>query len=191
MRDPFKSAANITPNTRPQTRSYGALLSAGGDRDPDALQALFSSLGSIFKACAKQLLPKLPEVLKHTAAIRYAAADHVRALAAETLGFLFRQASDKQLKAGVRALLAEQSARPGAERTHGGGLLLAEAVLGPSHGLHSRAPAVLRLLLAEDLLRPSDFGAKGGGGGEGQRRAPKGVWLQQCFVTRALCAGCA
>jgi hypothetical protein len=84
----------------------------------------------------------------------------VRALAAETLGFLFRQASDKQLKAGARSLLAEQAVRPCAERTHGAGLLLAEAVLGPSHGLHSRAPAVLRLLLQEDVLKPSDFGSK-------------------------------
>jgi hypothetical protein len=153
----------LSPPCRPPTLhpcSYAGLLSAGGDRDPDALQALFSSLGSIFKAAAKQLLPRLPEVLKHTAAIRYSATDHVRALAAETLGFLFRQAADKQLKAGVRSLLAEHAARPAPERTHGAGLLLAEAVLGPSHGLHSRAPAVLRLALAEDLLRPSDFGSR-------------------------------
>jgi hypothetical protein len=153
------------------------------------LQALFSSLGSIFKATSKQLLPRLPEVLKHTAPLRYAGADHVRALAAETLGFLFRQASDKQLKAGARALLAEHAARPAPERTHGAGLLLAEAVLGPSHGLHSRAPAVLRLTLEEDLLKPSDFGSKaqrgqqqaeqqqqeGGDGGGRKRRPPSGA----------------
>ncbi len=188
---------NPQPPPTHQPTSYAALLSAGGDRDPEALQALFGSLGSIFKATAKQLLPRLPEVLKHTAAIRYAAADHVRALAAETLGFLFRQASEKQLRAGVRSLLAEQAVRPGPERTHGAGLLLAEAVTGPSHGLHSRAPAVLRLAMAEDLLKPADFGSKQQqGDGEGQqqgeeattgssmKRPPKGarVFVMQSVV---------
>jgi len=36
---------------------------------------------------------------------------------------------------------------------------VAESVLGPEHGLHSKAPGVLALLLQEDLLTPQDFGA--------------------------------
>jgi hypothetical protein len=48
---------------------------------------------------------------------------------------------------------------PSQERAHGAGLLVAESVLGPEHSLHSKAAAVLTLLLQEDLLSPEDFGA--------------------------------
>lgn len=68
-----------------------------------------------------------------------------------------RSASPASLRAGVRALLAEQASRPSDEKTHGAGLLLAESILGVSHGLHSRAPAVLQLALQEDLLQPEDL----------------------------------
>jgi hypothetical protein len=75
------------------------------------------------------------------------------------VGFLFRNASGGALRGGVRSLLAEQAVRPSYERTHGAGLLLAEAVAGVANGLHSRAPAVLALLLQQDLLKPGDFAA--------------------------------
>ena len=48
---------------------------------------------------------------------------------------------------------AEHALRPTEARAHGAGLLLAEACLGVSNGLHSRAPAVLRLLLQEPSLK--------------------------------------
>ena len=44
---------------------------------------------------------------------------------------------------------AEHAVRPTEARAHAAGLLLAEACLGASNGLHSRAPALLRLLLQE------------------------------------------
>ncbi len=56
----------------------------------------------------------------------------------------------------------QQALRPTEERTHGAGLLLAEAVLGVSNGLHSKATAVLGLLLQQDLLQPEDFAGVGG-----------------------------
>ena len=47
--------------------------------------------------------------------------------------------------------------RPTDERVHAAGALLAEAVTGVSHGLHSRAAAVLGPVLQEGVLRPDDF----------------------------------
>ena len=44
-----------------------------------------------------------------------------------------------------------------AERQDGAGRLLAAAVKGSGHGLHSRAGAVLDLLLQEELLAPEHF----------------------------------
>lgn len=51
--------------------------------------------------------------------------------------------------------------KPSEARTHGAGLLLAEALVGISHGLHSRAAAVLPLMLQEDILAPSDLKVRG------------------------------
>ena len=47
--------------------------------------------------------------------------------------------------------------RPTEARTHGAGLLLAESLLGINHTLHSRAAAVLPLMLQEDILTPADL----------------------------------
>lgn len=96
-----------------------------------------------------------------SAGLRYSRANHVRCLAAESLGYLFRHATDKQLRAGTRALLAEHAIRPTPAREHGAGLLIAESVLSVSHGLHSRAPSVLALLLQDGLLQPEEFAKKG------------------------------
>ena len=68
-----------------------------------------------------------------------------------------RHASAPAIRVGVKAVLAEAAARPSDERLHAAGALLAEAALGVSHGLHSRASAVLGQMLREDILRPQDF----------------------------------
>ncbi len=52
---------------------------------------------------------------------------------------------------------SEQALRPSEARTHGAGLVLAESVVGVSHGLHSKAAILLPLLLSEDLLDPASF----------------------------------
>lgn len=81
----------------------------------------------------------------------------------------------------MKALLAQQARRPEWERTHGAGLLLAEAIVSVGNGLHSRAPALLALLLKEDLLtataapsagssagsKAAQSARKGGSGGAG------------------------
>lgn len=70
---------------------------------------------------------------------------------------LCRQASGPAIRVGVKAALAEAVTRPTDERVHAAGALLAEAVTGVSHGLHSRAAAVLGPVLCEGVLRPEDF----------------------------------
>ena len=52
---------------------------------------------------------------------------------------------------------AEQVMRPTEARTHGAGLLLAESLIGINHRLHSRAAAVVPLMLQEDVLTPADL----------------------------------
>ena len=47
--------------------------------------------------------------------------------------------------------------RPSEARTHGAGLLLAESLVGINHGLHSRAAALLPLMLQEDILSTTDL----------------------------------
>lgn len=68
-----------------------------------------------------------------------------------------RQASGPAVKVGIKAALAEAVSRPNDARVHAAGALLAEAVTGVSHGLHSRTAAVLGPLLRDDILRPEDF----------------------------------
>jgi hypothetical protein len=101
-------------------------------------------------------------------------------LAAEAVSYLLRQAPAPALRVAVKAALAEAVSRPSLERIHAAGALLAEAARGTSHGLHSRAGAVLGLLLQPDILTPGDFksakvgcgpGREGGGGLGGVVRA--------------------
>ena len=54
-------------------------------------------------------------------------------------------------------VLAEQVMNPSEARTHGAGLLLAESLIGINHGLHSRAAALLPLMLQEDTLVTTDL----------------------------------
>lgn len=68
-----------------------------------------------------------------------------------------RQASGSAVRVGIKAALAEAVSRPSDARVHAAGALLAEAVSGVSHGLHSRTSAVLGPLLRDDILRPEDF----------------------------------
>ena len=61
------------------------------------------------------------------------------------------------MRIGIKAVLAEAVSKPTDDRVHAAGALLAEAVTGVSHGLHSRVAALLGPLLREDVLRQEDF----------------------------------
>ncbi|KAL4434124.1 hypothetical protein ABPG75_000565 [Micractinium tetrahymenae] len=145
------------------------LVDEGLDREPELLQHLFACLSLICKHLVKVLSSEeqLLRMLRSTQRLRHHRAEHVRALAAEALGFLLRQASGSAVKVGIKAALAEAVSRPSDARVHAAGALLAEAVTGVSHGLHSRAAAVLGPLLRDDILRPEDFkSAKSQAGGK-------------------------
>ncbi|KAL0035339.1 hypothetical protein WJX77_001780 [Trebouxia sp. C0004] len=137
--------------------SLSDLVDSGADRHPELLSDLFTCLSNIFKHLNKHVAPQLNSVLRSSARLRYSEAAHVRQLAADAVGYLFRHVSQSGLKSGVQTLLAEQVLQPSPERVDGGGRLLAAAVKGIGNGLHSRAAALLQCLLREDLLTPSHF----------------------------------
>ncbi|GFR52620.1 hypothetical protein Agub_g15136, partial [Astrephomene gubernaculifera] len=154
-RDLQQEFVQLLPKT---VRRIVQLLDGGAGREPESLESIFTCVSHICKHLVRYLAADLPAALRATAPLRYHSADYVRQFAAQAVGFLLRSApSAGALRAGVRAVLAEQAARPTEERTDGAGLVLAEAVLGVSHGLHSRAPQLLQLLLQEDLLQPGEL----------------------------------
>jgi U3 small nucleolar RNA-associated protein 20 len=145
-------------------RTLGALadlVDRGADRDPDALQAAFSCLGLMIKHLLRQLASDPGPALRGTARLRHHRSTHVRALAAQALGHLLRHAQPQAASAAAKATVAEAVTRPTEARVEGAGLLLAAAVAGTSHSLHSRAPALLAPLLKGDLLSAADFKASG------------------------------
>ena len=85
---------------------------AGADRHPELLSDLFTSLSNIFKHLNKHVAPQLNSVLRSSARLRYSEAPHVRQLAADAVGYLFRHVSQSGLKSGVQTLLAEQALQP-------------------------------------------------------------------------------
>ena len=85
---------------------------AGADRNPELLQDLFTSLSNIFKHLTKHVTPQLPSILHNTVGLRYSSAAHVRALAAESAGYLLRHSSHSGLKLGIKAILAEAALQP-------------------------------------------------------------------------------
>lgn len=86
---------------------------------------------AVFKDLQRQLVRDIPGVLRPTQRLRYANASHVRSFAGEVAAFLLRTCPGAALAGAVRALLAEQAARPSEARTHGAAVALAEAVVGP------------------------------------------------------------
>jgi hypothetical protein len=74
----------------------------------------------------------------------------VREFAADAVAYLLRVSPPDALRAGAAALVSEHSRQEGEQRTaceHAAGALLAGALRGTGTGLHSKAPALLRLLL--------------------------------------------
>jgi hypothetical protein len=70
----------------------------------------------------------------------------------QAFGYLFRKLPEQNLPLAVRHVLAEVAATASEGRVHGAAHLLAESVLGPANGLHSRASTLLATLFAQGLL---------------------------------------
>ena len=86
--------------------------SAGADRHPELLADLFTCLSNIFKHLTKHIVPQLTSVLHDSVGLTYHPAPHVRQLAANAVGYLFRHTGESGLKAGVQTVLSEATARP-------------------------------------------------------------------------------
>lgn len=78
-------------------------------------------------------------------------------LAAQSFGYLLRNASPAASKTAVRSVLADVIVQPSIARTHGAGLLFAEAMKGVQHGLHSKGSAFLSMILQQDIIILDDF----------------------------------
>ncbi|PSC76593.1 small subunit processome component 20-like protein [Micractinium conductrix] len=160
--------ADFLPLLDPVLAALADLVDEGLDREPELLQHLFGCVSLVCKHLVKLLTgeARLLGVLRSTQRLRHHRAHHVRVLAAESLGFLLRQAPGPAVRIGIKAVLAEAVSKPTDDRVHAAGALLAEAVTGVSHGLHSRVAALLGPLLREDVLRQEDFkSAKSQSGG--------------------------
>ena len=139
---------------------FSDLIDEGGGREPEILQHVFSSLSMMCKHLCKCLCQDLVPVLKVSARLRYHRAQHVRKLAADTFGYLIRNAKKRSIRrSAMRLVLAEAIVRPSRARLHGAGALFASAMVGIDHSLHSRGVGVLKMLLEEDIVTSSDFAA--------------------------------
>jgi len=135
------------------------LVESGLDREPELLQYAFSCLSQLCKNLTKQLTTDLLTLLKQTSRLRHHAAPHVRALAAQSIGFLIRQAPSAMSRPAIKATAAEAVTKPTPERIQASGLLIAEAAIGIGNGLHSKANSLLTPLFRANAMKPSDFKA--------------------------------
>ena len=151
--------ADFLPHLDDVIRSLADLIDAGIDREPELLQLVFACLSQVIKQLSRQLSADLVPILKSTARLRHHSIDYVRVLAAQSLSYLLRQAPYVSAKSGLKALVAEAVTKPTLARVEGAGFLIAEAATGVSNGLHSRAVAILDILLQPDVLKSDDFKA--------------------------------
>lgn len=67
---------------------------------------MFKSAGLIIQHLVKLITPDLPQFLRHSYRLRYHGAPHVRQLAAATLSYLTRHATNLQMRAALRTVFA-------------------------------------------------------------------------------------
>lgn len=182
--------ADFLPHMERVMTVLSNLVDAGVDREPELLQHVFTSCSLICKYLGKLLSADLGPILTYSARLRYHRARHVRLLAAQTFGFLLRHATPQLARSAVRTVLADAAVRPSVARLEGAGLLVAEAAAGVSNSLHSRGPALLALLLQQDILSASDFqGAKEGGTGGSSALKRKKDETEKSLITGGLSKG--
>jgi hypothetical protein len=135
------------------------------------LEAAFSSLSGICKNLASYLVLDLKPVLKLTSGLRRHRLVNVRRLAGETLGYLVRRAKDPGAAEAIRYLFAESGdmfvgdTQEGSVLCQGNGEVLAGAVRGVGHGLHSRCGRLLRMVF-DDGEDDREYETLGGGDDE-------------------------
>ena len=168
--------ADFLPHMERVLTAMSDLIDAGLEREPELLQHVFTSCSLICKHLCKLLSVDLGPILIYSARLRYHRAYHVRVLAAQTFGFLLRHATPQNARSAVRSVLADAAVRPSVARLQGVGLLIADGAAGVTNGLHSRGPALLSLLLQEDILTESDFqGGANEAGSSATKRKKDGI----------------
>ena len=86
----------------------------GADRHPELLADVFTCLSNVFKHLTKHVAPQLSAVLHNSVSLRAHTAAHVRQLAADAVGYLFRHTSQSGLKAAVQDVLTHTVLHPNA-----------------------------------------------------------------------------
>ncbi|XP_031478045.1 uncharacterized protein LOC116249069 [Nymphaea colorata] len=144
------------PFLRRLCKSIVELLNSGGDRDPDILEQVFTSLSQTFMYLRKFLVKDIVNLLKTTKNLRFYPRDYVQEFAAEALSFLLRSASPEQLIKGVRKLCYEVLKFPTSTIKNGVSTLLWHSMRGSSSRLHSKAKPMVLLLMDMSIYEYAD-----------------------------------
>ncbi|KAI5337169.1 hypothetical protein L3X38_016438 [Prunus dulcis] len=131
--------------------SLVSLLECGADREPEAIEQIFTSWSSIMMYLQKYLVQKLVHVLNVTVNLRYYPKDYIQEFMAEGMSFLLRNAPFEQLKKGVKKIMFEVVQKSIPVRKYGVSALLYFVMRGASSRFHSKAEQVLHLLM-DDLI---------------------------------------
>ncbi|ERN01577.1 U3 small nucleolar RNA-associated protein 20 [Amborella trichopoda] len=131
--------------------SYLRLLQVGGDREPEVIEQVFTSLSYIVMHLQKHLGQDILQFLKMTVLLRYYPKDYVQEFMAEVVSFLLRNAPIKQVIKGIRILVSEVTRSTSSERKIAVSALLLHILKGPSSRLHSRAKKVIHLLVGDSI----------------------------------------
>lgn len=130
-------------------KGLAGLLEAGGEKDPEVIEQVFRFWSLLVMHLQKFLTQDVVGVLKITACLRHYPKDYVQEFMAEAVSLLLRKAPDKQLRKGVRRVLAEVRKGPSLARKTAASALLWHAVRGTASSLHSRAKNVLQVTMGE------------------------------------------
>uniref|UniRef100_A0A453EZ34 HTH arsR-type domain-containing protein n=2 Tax=Aegilops tauschii subsp. strangulata TaxID=200361 RepID=A0A453EZ34_AEGTS len=133
-----------------------ALLSDGGDRDPEILEQVFTSWSRIMMYLQKYLVKDVVQILRITSPLRFFPKDYVREFMAESVSFLLRNARNDQLTEGLRKALFEAAKKSSPIRIDGVTALLWHVMRGTYTKLHSRAGNVMEFLLSKSICTTID-----------------------------------
>ncbi|KAI5069079.1 hypothetical protein GOP47_0015380 [Adiantum capillus-veneris] len=129
------------------------LFQSGGDREPEIIEQVFTSVSYIFKYLQKSLCKDIKFILKATRQLRYYKRLYIQEFAAEAVSYLLRNTSNEQLIKGIRRVLVEVHLKPSKENINSCSSLFWYTLKGPGMTLHSRSDSVLRLLLDKSTFR--------------------------------------
>uniref|UniRef100_A0A0D3EQK8 Uncharacterized protein n=1 Tax=Oryza barthii TaxID=65489 RepID=A0A0D3EQK8_9ORYZ len=143
---------DILEDFLPHANAILALLSDGGDRDPEIMEQVFTSWSYVMMYLQKYLVKDVVQVLRITAPLRFFPKDYVREFMAESVSFVLRNAPNGQQIEGVRNVLLEAAKNPSPVHIDGITALLCHVMRGTYTRLHSRAGKIMEFLLSKSNL---------------------------------------